>query len=313
MPHTVLYRPILIDELITPQRLNSYVGLFPQASDAELVGAYLWNAAVGGALFPLIQMAEVSLRNAVDSALSTPLTPGGSPNRFWWKGGRLGYSGYVAQAPDPPIVLKIRQNFQNAHGGVVAEKKMRYQIQGWITPTHHEIVAKTDFSTWEYIFDGLFMGPGLFWPTHLGHVFRGPWANQTPTQLLHHVVGLVRAVRQFRNRMSHHEPLWKAANVSTEQGAVAYVQGKLQQVLSLIELVFPENLKLLKRTMLLGHAERLCSLAELDRFKLKALRHSLKTQAKLERLVAECHKQNQTMWVKMYRNSGRSFFIVPAL
>lgn len=313
MPHTIVYRPILIDELITSERLASYDRIFPQASDAELVGAYLWNTAVGGAFAPLVQMAEVSLRNAVDNALSSPLTPGGPPNRFWWRRGRLIYNGYSPNGPEPDPVVKISNNFQRAHGAVVADKRERYQTRGKIRPTHHEIIAKTDFSTWEFIFDGIFMGTYLIWPKYLGRVFRGQWGHQAPTQLLPQVVGLVRGVRRFRNRISHHEPLWKDAGVATEADAVAYVQGKLRQILALIELVFPENLKLLQKTMLLGHAERLCSMSELQRFKLKAQRHNLKSQGKLERLVAECHQGNKLAWVKIYRNGGRSFFIVPTI
>lgn len=313
MPNTVIYRPVLIDELITAERLNSYINVFPHQSDAEIVGAYLWNTAVCAAFAPVMQMAEVSLRNAIDTALSASASPSGPPNRFWWRGGRLAYKSYVANAPEPDVVVKIRQNFQRAHSSVIMEKRKRYRVRGHIHPTHHELVAKTDFSTWEFIFDHEFMAPGLFWPQHLSKVFRGPWGHQTPSQLLVHVVGLVRAVRQLRNRMSHHEPLWKAAGVSSEQAAINYVKDKLKQMLDLIELVFPENIKLLERAMLLGQAERICSIPELERFKLKTKRHNVKSRAKFEKIAASCHGQNRIAWVKVYRNKGMSFFIVPAL
>jgi hypothetical protein len=45
MPHTVQYRPLLIDELISTHRIASYSRVFSVKSDAELVGAYLWNSA----------------------------------------------------------------------------------------------------------------------------------------------------------------------------------------------------------------------------------------------------------------------------
>lgn len=42
-------------------------------NDVELMGVYLWNAHVCGALYPLIGMAEIISRNASDPALTAVL------------------------------------------------------------------------------------------------------------------------------------------------------------------------------------------------------------------------------------------------
>ena len=78
MPRSLHYRPQLIDELITNERLNSYKNVFQHSDDVELVGAYLWNIQVCSALYPLLSVAEVALRNSIDNALSRDL------GRFWW-------------------------------------------------------------------------------------------------------------------------------------------------------------------------------------------------------------------------------------
>lgn len=44
MPHTLQYRPVLIDALISNERINSYQSVFHPANDVELMGVYLWNA-----------------------------------------------------------------------------------------------------------------------------------------------------------------------------------------------------------------------------------------------------------------------------
>lgn len=54
MPTTLQYRPILIDQLISNERINSYQSVFQPANDIELMGAYLWNAHVSGAIYPVI-------------------------------------------------------------------------------------------------------------------------------------------------------------------------------------------------------------------------------------------------------------------
>ncbi|MCF7533176.1 hypothetical protein [Pseudomonas petrae] len=44
MPHTVQYRPVLIDQIISSHRISSYSKVFSVTNDVELVGAYLWNS-----------------------------------------------------------------------------------------------------------------------------------------------------------------------------------------------------------------------------------------------------------------------------
>lgn len=41
MPHTVAYRPMLIEQMISSHRIASYSKVFSTASDMELVGVYL--------------------------------------------------------------------------------------------------------------------------------------------------------------------------------------------------------------------------------------------------------------------------------
>lgn len=89
MPHTVQYRPILIDQLISTNRIASYSRVFSTQNDAELVGAYLWNSHVCSALYPLLSAVEVTLRNSIDAALTADL------GKFWWKKGKLQYKSFA--------------------------------------------------------------------------------------------------------------------------------------------------------------------------------------------------------------------------
>jgi hypothetical protein len=78
MPRSINYRPVLIGDLITEKRLDSYANVFQYTDDIELVGAYLWNTHVCSSLYPLLTAAEVTLRNSIDSALSQNI------GHFWW-------------------------------------------------------------------------------------------------------------------------------------------------------------------------------------------------------------------------------------
>lgn len=169
MPQTLHYRPVLIDSLISNERVNSYQSVFHPANDVELMGVYLWNAHVCGALYPLMGAVEITLRNAIDQALAADL------GRFWWAGGKLRYRSFAPGMDAPHPVQAVRDNFAKATRNYAAEQRRRHAVRGNVTPHHHGVIAKTEFSTWEFLLDGEFMGRGLIWPKHMSGVFRGPW------------------------------------------------------------------------------------------------------------------------------------------
>lgn len=77
---------------------------------------------------------------------------------------------------------------------------------------------------------------------------------------------LTKTVREYRNRLAHNEPLWKAYPVSTPADAVAYISGKIDAVEQLIGLLSPEKLDLLTKHGLFSDARRLNSLAGIASF-----------------------------------------------
>lgn len=160
MPQTLHYRPVLIDTLISNERINSYQSVFHPANDVELMGVYLWNAHVCGAMYPLMGAVEITLRNAIDQALVAEL------GRFWWAGGKLRYRSFAPSVDAPHPVLAVRDNFAKATRNYAAERRRRHAVRGNVTPHHHGVIAKTEFSTWEFLLDAEFMGRGLILRLH---------------------------------------------------------------------------------------------------------------------------------------------------
>lgn len=264
MPFTVALHPEVIPITITSNRLKSYRNVFAHSSEHQLVASYVWHSHVCSALHPLLSSAEITVRNSVDKALVSQ--PGLST--FWWSGSKLKYRSYAHGAPVPDAVQKIRENFSRATNTARREKQDRYGITAW--PKHDDVVAKTDFSTWEWIFDGEFLGPGLIWQSRLGKVLKGPWPTTSVGATLAEAARLVRIVREFRNRLSHHEPVWKRNGVNTEGQAVAHLNEKIDTIVELITLVSPHQLELLTKNGIISHARNICSLDELERMKRNA-------------------------------------------
>lgn len=305
MPHTVQLREI-IDELLTANRLNSYKSVFSPTNDYELVGAYLWNARVCAALYPVMSAAEIALRNSIDRVLTA--SPHGT---FWWTPNKLQWRSRSTSSSTPFVVNALRQNFTKASQQVINEKRQRYQMRGRITPSHSEIIAKTDFSTWGFILDDEFMGSHLIWPTYLTAVFRGPFKGRRLGLMLSHLRDLVSNTRNYRNRLFHHEPAWKKSGVRNENDAVAYLGIKLGQIIELVELIHPEQITLLRRNGLLGDAERACSLSELRRFQLTAKEQRVRSARTFDGVAKKAWVDNCVTAVRANRGGDQRFLLVP--
>lgn len=306
MPGVLQYRPLLIDTLISNERISSYQRVFQPRNDAELVGVYLWNAYVCGALYPLISGVEITLRNAIDQALVADL------GRFWWASGKLRYRSFSPNEEAPRSVQAVRENFSKATRTHVAEQRRRHARRGSVTPHHHGIIAKTEFSTWEFLLDSEFLGRGLIWPKHLSTVFQGRWPTQQGNALLAQTRTLVATLREFRNRLFHHEPAWKRYGVLSEADALAHLQEKIAKVESLLALIHPENLRLLQARGLLRHAHRACTAAEIRRFQQLALVHDVDSLGKLAALVDRSAVENCALEAAVQTARRPRFLILPA-
>lgn len=282
MPHTLQYRPILIDTLISNERIQSYQTVFQPPDDTALMGVYLWNAHVCGAFYPLISAAEVTLRNAIDHALVAGL------GRFWWTSGKLHYRSFIAQAQAPHAVKALRENFALATRAHLAEQRRRPMTQRAQAIQHSGVIAKTAFSTWEFILDREFLGRGLMWPRHMPQVFRGQWPAPRAGVVLDHARHLVSTLRDFRNRLSHHEPIWKRYGVSTETDA----------------------LRVLHANGLPQAARRACSAAEIKRFQQQAHTYPIQSLGKLATLVDRSTRENVTLPAIMRSGRRRRRFLI---
>lgn len=306
MPKTLQYRPKLIDELISNERINSYKTVFSPNDDVELMGVYLWNTHVCGAIYPLVCAAEITLRNSIDQALTASL------GKFWWAKDTLPYKSFNPKEPEkaPKPVQNLRKNFSRAAETYMSERKKRYRIKH-VVAQHHCIIAKTDFSTWQLILDDEFMGDKLIWPSRLGTAFAGTWPSKQASTTLVYSRDLVKTIREFRNRIFHHEPAWKRFGVSTEADAIKNLHEKIGKIESLISLIHPENSKLLEKNWLLKNAYRACSSNEIRRFQHLTKTHKIKSISDLRVLVGACIQENSISKVKFYHGIDQDFLIVP--
>ena len=246
--------------------MASYQLTFNPTSDSELYGIYIWTQHVVGSLYPLTQNIEISLRNAIDNE---------ARRRFgdkWW----------TLPQFNTPGTTDFRGNFTKAErtltrNWLAIERKRLALPAGAAVPTpiptwsHDSIVAATDFSTWEYVLKDDFSAPNRaseathLWPASMGKVFRHyNLLNSSSVAARRQILDLVRELREYRNRLFHHDKIWVGAIGTNARTAIDSIRRKVNKMELLVSVIDSRLLTILEKVGVLPCARRVCSTNDLD-------------------------------------------------
>jgi hypothetical protein len=191
----------------SPARLSNYRKFFRTQSDAEVIGVYQWNEDLSSALARLVGLIEIVLRNQFHQALSQRYPPGATgTSTDWYHHIRL--SGKSLDS----VRALTREN----------EGKGPPKVQ---QPKPDDVVAKQTFGFWPYLLDvqkdqaGVLLPWGNILVTVLpGHRQTDPsyWAVRAHRDEL---FARIELCGRLRNRLAHHEPIWKLGKLREETRA----------------------------------------------------------------------------------------------
>jgi hypothetical protein len=270
MPQTFNYPPLF--SLASPPRLASFQATFSPASASELYGIYIWIQHVVGALYPITQHVEISLRNTIDKEARTRL--GGD---FWWRlpqfnnANTLDFIGNINKAKS-----NLDRHWKTAERKRLGLPKSTNLPPTSIVPTwtHDKIIAATDFSTWEHALRDDFATAVqadnhlYLWPVSMSRSFRRfNILNSSNALARKQLLDLVHEVREYRNRLYHHDTIWLSTTPSPSMNAnlaIDSIRHKINQMELLLNVIDPRLVSILTKTGVLPNARRVCSLNELD-------------------------------------------------
>lgn len=206
-----------IEKALSNERLAKF-RLSPSEPRWEQLARYAWNVAVSEAFYPLLHHLEVVLRNQVYAAgdgvypcskyADVPCWLDAVPSPLHPKYGAGG-------------IRKAKEKlFASRRSGVPAR-----------TYTPGDLVAALDFGFWTGMFNSHYTWQSArdprLWPHRLGTVFpHGP--KLTSVRM---VSGPLNEIRHLRNRVFHHEPIWKRPNLREDR----------RQILELLGWMSPET------------------------------------------------------------------------
>lgn len=175
-----------MEAALSMPRLSSY----RHPSDADGMAAvqrYLWNVALSESLYPILQGAEIALRNSVDAAAVEVLGEG-------WL-----FSGLLRERERASVSAAIDHLRREGRAA-----------------DHHAVVGRLGFGFWTSLLSKPY--EGLLWPQAAQIAFaRSPRRLRSRAEMSRRA----NAARKLRNRISHHEPIWHWADLPTQHDELA--------------------------------------------------------------------------------------------
>lgn len=249
-----------LEPYISSPRLNTYRSFFNPLDDIELFGCYLWSKEVAAAFFPLLQVMEITLRNAVHKEARQALGP------YWFDNVAIRPARNLSRTQASVQQRAVNQHtrsIQSARDSIRRDLSLRpsAQIQ------EDRIIAKVTFGFWTNLFNAAFdvnRNAQALWPNLLRPVFpnaprRARGRNTIQTKLV--------TIRGFRNKAFHHEPIWNIGQPATVQDAMTRLNDKKELIVEVIRWMSLDSVELAIKAGYLKTINRVCSMDHLDYLK----------------------------------------------
>ena len=229
---------------LSQPRLSSYRHFFSANTDAEVFGLYRWNEAVSMHMFKVLSLTEIAIRNQFHKALSARYGVAGGPFSKDWYG-----------------YLKLGTKSSEAIKKITHKRRGGNFIPIRPTPTPDDVVSKLTFGFWTHLLDVEFdtFNTPVVWSTLLPNVVVGHRQRKDTTywsQQRHQDAIFARLdfCNNLRNRIAHHEPIWKAGKLMEERrdrpgappiGVVEMAPATIQDAIGRLSLSYDRVLELL--------------------------------------------------------------------
>lgn len=213
--------PHIFEDVISKPRLDSYRGYFQTKSVDEAIGLYMWNSELSAYFSALLSCFEICLRNNTHRVMSQFYSRGVSSSDHWYD--------QIQKSLKPGTVSKIDDvRYEGPHHS----RRLRNP-----QPGPDEIVSRVSFGFWPGVLSAIDaryadqLLSGIF-PNHPLNANQADWKVASTRK---GALAFIYELNEFRNRVAHHEPLWKFAAVmdTSVKPAVVVIPASRNQVDSL--------------------------------------------------------------------------------
>ena len=242
-------------------RLSSYPQFLGTTTAAEAYGAYMWNVAISAAFTPIVHAVEVGFRNALNNEMSA--TYGNHWFEHWVvkDANTLRANGKLAATKKSTGERLVEEAVKK----ITSRDHPKGAPAGY-KPSWQRILAEMTFGFWVNFLVKRFWDintKSKLWPNHLTGVFPGAPSRMKVPGSLHNAFG---EIVDMRNRIHHHEPLWKHHSVSSCADALSHLNGQLGSALEKLDYLGRGQRATLERYGVVAAIEELCTQSAFNRF-----------------------------------------------
>ncbi|MGF6540551.1 Abi family protein [Paraburkholderia youngii] len=192
-------------QALSHARLSNYRSFFGAADDAEALGLYQWNEDLSAVLFRIISLVEVVLRNRFHHAMSLRYgVAGGYGSKDWY------------------LHVALNGRSRSKVTDITHYKQGQQMVPQIPAPSPDDVVSGLTFGFWPHLLDLKtdLHNQNVSWGPILVDVLPGHRQRQaTYWAKPKHRDGLFARLdlcNELRNRLAHHEPIWKLGPLRQE-------------------------------------------------------------------------------------------------
>ncbi|MCL6392526.1 Abi family protein [Pectobacterium atrosepticum] len=227
-------------------------------SPEQCLGMYLWNKQLASAFLPVLQIVEISLRNAIYQSYvdaQEKIIESTYPEHSWATRKEFAKSWFISAFTE--------QNNREAYRSIEGAKAQLGREGKLLTPEN--IIAKLTFGFWVSMvrkdFDVQRASYLTLWPNLRGKVFPNALVPSSGVPMSINSIGNeLKEINKIRNRLSHHEPLWRNKKAYQVEDIINKVIDHYDRCLKVINWINPSNMKLLELIDNNRKMAELCSL-----------------------------------------------------
>lgn len=232
-------------DFISEPRLSFYKNYLNCTTDEEAIGAYIAYQELSGDFFCLVQMIEVALRNAIHSTLKN------GPHGSTW------FDVIPASQTSKDLVLIAKEN-------AIKECGARYEDD--------DVICRLTLGFWVYMLDSPYSDTtksSYIWtPENKSRIFgqfNAGFGRKGKQKTMKALFQEFQTLLTFRNRLFHHEPIWKRSGCDSHDKAVGNMLGKFDMFLAMLSSLSPEKAKVMS---LLGYERKFKDKCKVDRIQM---------------------------------------------
>lgn len=236
-----------IVKTLSATRLSTYMkDHLCDASLEQSLGLYVWNKQLSGLFYPVLQVLEVSLRNAIYRAYIEDKLQEIETNypQSHWENEKNNIDALWFKS-----IYTANNNRIGFNQIVTAERDL---IKDGKAITADNLIAKLSFGFWVHMTDIRHRAGNPktvidLWPNLTRHVFPNAFdlKDDGVRLSINNISSSLFEISKLRNRIAHHEPIWKGDDLYDSDDAINKVVAQYELCLKVISWINPNNLKLL--------------------------------------------------------------------